>query len=275
MLWSGDCASPLSAALQLLAIETVRPFSGSLALFVAAAIALAALAGAASHPRESELPKRYRKAPYSVMSLSVGHPNRGWQLRPKRLKKTRFMAIKRGSRSNVYGHPALVKMLHRSARDLARSARGSVMLVGDLSSRAGGALAKHVSHQSGRDADVGFFAVDAKGKSVKLDRFVAFKGDGTAADGSKLRFDDWRNWLLVQGWLRDHRAHLQHIFVSKALRRRLLSFARADKRYRKRALAAAKLLLEPTDSSSHNDHFHVRIACPKRQKDICKPLPKR
>ncbi len=244
-------------------------------LLAAAAMALGVLAEAAAHPRERELPKRYRKAPFSLMSLSVGHPNSGWQLRPKRLKKKRFMAIKRSSRRNVYGHPALVKMLYRSARDLARSARGSVMLVGDLSSQRGGALPKHLSHQSGRDADVGFFAVDAKGKPVVLDRFVAFKGDGTAVDGSKLRFDDWRNWLLVQGWLRDHRATLQHIFVSKALRRRLLRFAKADKRYRKRAKAAAALLLEPSDSSSHNDHFHVRIACPKSQRDICKPLPKR
>ena len=58
------------------------------------------------------------------------------------------------------------------------------MLVGDLSSEQGGKLSGHTSHQSGRDADVGFYATDARGRAVELDHFVAFAADGRAKDAA-------------------------------------------------------------------------------------------
>jgi penicillin-insensitive murein endopeptidase len=240
----------------------------SLVALACALVLLVAPSGAS--PKQDGLPAKYDKAPYNKMSLSVGAPNRGRQLRAKRLRKQPFLRIKKDSRANVYGHPALVKMLYRTARDIRRSARQSVLLVGDLSSKSGGPLTKHRSHQSGRDADVAFYATTAKGKPAKLDSLVAFKGNGEAKDGSGLRFDDWRNWLLVQSWLRDRRAGISHIFVSGPLRARLLRFARKDKRYRRYADKAARLLKRPKDSSAHDDHFHLRISCPKRQSDICR-----
>ena len=64
---------------------------------------------------------------------------------------------------------------------------------------------------------------DARGRSHVPDRFIAFDGNGKAKDGSGLVFDDYRNWLLVQSWVRDRRAGLSHIFVSRPLRARLLA----------------------------------------------------
>ncbi len=221
------------------------------------------------------LPKRYQKAPYSLMSLSVGHPNAGWQVRAAKLKPRNGLKIKKGSRKHCYGHPSLVKMLYRSSRDIARTASGSVMVVGDLSAKGGGRLAGHQSHQSGRDVDIAFYAKDKKGKPVVLDKFVAFDAKGKAKDGSGLQFDDWRNWLLVQSWLKDRRAGLSHIFVSRGLRSRLLRFAKSRKSFRKHVPRAQELLKQPEDSSAHDDHFHVRIACPGRQADICHERPKR
>jgi penicillin-insensitive murein DD-endopeptidase len=217
-----------------------------------------------------ELPAKFRKAPYALMSLSVGAPNAGWQLRGKKLKKTPHLRIKAGSESNVYGHPALVLMLRRSAKEIARVAPGSSMLVGDLSSKPGGPLAGHRSHQSGRDADVGFFAIDRSGKRVNPERFVHFGKDGKALDGSGVLFDDWRNWLLVQSWVRDQRAGLSHIFVSAGLRLRLLRFAQSRPAFRAQVPEVAALLKQPEDSSPHDDHFHVRIACPARQQELCR-----
>src|SRR5690606_36397738 len=100
------------------------------------------------------------RSPYSLMSLSVGHPKHGFQVRAKKLRPRPYLKIKSGSRGENYGHPALVLMLKRSARDIARAVPGSVMLVGDLSSKRGGPLAGHHSHQSGHDADVVFYAKD-------------------------------------------------------------------------------------------------------------------
>ncbi len=221
-----------------------------------------------------ELPKKYRKPPYSLMSLSVGHPNDGWQKRAIKLKQRKYLKVKGGSHAFSWGHPALVKMLQRSARDLSR-VKGSVMLVGDLSRKHGGPLAGHHSHQSGRDADVAFYAKNKKGKSVRLKRFVAFDGDGKAKNKSGLVFDDYRNWLLLQSWITDRRAGLSHVFISGPLKKRLLDFANKRPAYRKHVKRALVLLKQPRNADSHDDHFHVRIACPKKQSDICREEPRK
>ncbi len=220
--------------------------------------------------KEKKLPEKFNKSPYSLMSLSVGTPNSGWQLRAKKLKSSPHLRVKKGSGAFVYGHPALVLMLHRTSRDVGRMARGAKMLVGDLSAKSGGPLSGHRSHQSGRDADVGFYVRDPKGRAVTLDRFRQFGGDGKAKDGSGYMFDDHRNWLLVQSWIQDRRAGISHIFVAKPLRKRLLDYARKNKNYKLHLNAAAVLLKQPRSSSAHDDHFHVRIACPKRQAEICR-----
>src|SRR5689334_16639975 len=53
--------------------------------------------------------------------------------------------------------PHLVSLLERAARRVYGRYPGSVLLVGDLSRQAGGELLGHVSHENGRDADVGFY----------------------------------------------------------------------------------------------------------------------
>ncbi|MFO0567667.1 MAG: penicillin-insensitive murein endopeptidase [Polyangiaceae bacterium] len=236
---------------------------------LALALALSAPIVAYARPEQS-LPKRFTQAPFSLMSLTIGHPNDGYQIRAKRLRKSKHVNIKSGSGDHSYGHPALVLMLGRSAKEIAKSAPGSVMLVGDLSRKAGGPLSGHRSHQSGRDADVGFYVLDEAGKPVTPDKFVTFGGDGKATDGSGYSFDDRRNWLLVQSWVRDKRAGLSHIFVSRALRARLLGYAAKQPAFQKYVTEVAALLKQPEDATPHDDHFHVRVSCPKDQAEICR-----
>ncbi len=204
------------------------------------------------------------------MSLSVGSPARGWQLRAKKLRPTPYLVIKESSRHASYGHPALVLMLRRTAQQMVQNVGSKPMVIGDLSSEHGGALYGHRSHQSGRDADVGFFAVDAEGKPQAVDRFVKYDSNGRAKDRSGLIFDDYRNWLVVLTWMKDERADIKHVFVASHLRRRLLEFARSRPAFAKYADDAAKFLLQPSNSSAHDDHFHVRIECPKRHEGLCK-----
>lgn len=239
-----------------------------------AAVLVASIPGSAGAGSISDLPKKFRQAPFSMMSLSVGYPNAGWQYRAKRLKRSRFLSIKSGSRENSYGHPALILMLGRSAKELQRVAPGSVLLVGDISDENGGPLSGHRSHQSGRDADVAFYALDENGKRVTLDRFVKFGADGKAVDGSGYQFDDWRNWLLVQSWVRDRRAGLSHIFVSRALRQRLIGYASKQPAFKKYVSEVSALLKQPEEAEPHDDHFHVRVSCPKGQNEICREQSK-
>jgi penicillin-insensitive murein DD-endopeptidase len=234
-----------------------------------ALLALIALAPAARAHSVRELPAMFRHAPYSLMSLTVGYPNDGWQVRAKKVKRSRYLHIEAGSRDHCYGHPALVLMLERSARAIARAVPGSVMLVGDLSRQDGGPLAGHHSHQSGRDADVSYYMRDARGRLFVPKHFVHFDAAGKATDGSGITFDERRNWLLVQTWLRDKRAGIAHIFVADWLRKRLLDYARRDKASKKYEIEAAELMMQPENAENHDDHFHVRIACPKHEQAIC------
>jgi penicillin-insensitive murein endopeptidase len=216
------------------------------------------------------LPDQFRRGRLALLSLSVGHPNDGYQVRAKRLTSTRELHVRGSSRDRAYAHPALVLMLWRSARDVAKAAPGSVLFVGDLSRRDGGPLSGHRSHQSGRDADVGFYLKDLRGKSVVSHEYVVFDGTGASKDGSAVVFDDERNWLLVESWARDRRAGLSHIFVSDPLRDRLLRFARSRPRHARYVEQALTLLKQPEHGEPHDDHFHVRISCPKEQMEICR-----
>jgi penicillin-insensitive murein endopeptidase len=236
----------------------------------ALASALCLVSGAAfAGYSNADLPPAFQKAPFLSMSLSVGSPIEGFQLRAKRLRETESLALKNAERRTAYGHPSLVLMLQRSARQMAREASGAVLLVGDLSNENGGPLGGHRSHQSGRDADVGFFVTDEKGRPKQVDHFVTFGADGKAKDGSGLLFDDYRNWLLIQMWLKDSRAGIKYVFVAKPLRQRLLNFASSRPAFKKYAEAAAELLIQPSNSAAHDDHFHVRITCPKGQEKLC------
>jgi penicillin-insensitive murein endopeptidase len=217
-----------------------------------------------------KLPARFLQSPYSLMSLSVGYPNDGWQVRAKQLRASEPLQIKRSSRTYCYGHPALVLMLQRSAAEMARAYPGSVMVVGDVSAKDGGPLYGHRSHQSGRDADVGFYARDWRGRPFVPKRFVSYGADGKAKNYPGLVFDDGRNWALVVSWLRDNRARVTHVFVSRDLRERLLAYGRKSA-HRNLVPRVANLLRQPKSSSAHDDHFHVRIACPDRQEAICQP----
>jgi len=133
-----------------------------------------------------------------------------------------------------------------------------VLLVGDLSSREGGSLRGHRSHRSGRDADVAFYYSDARGNRVQSARLLPVRASGAAASG--LRFDEARNWALVEVLVSDSAANVKSIFVAAALKRRLLAYAgRAgiDADLLARADAAMR---QPARGRPHDDHFHVRIA---------------
>jgi penicillin-insensitive murein endopeptidase len=195
-------------------------------------------------------------------------------VRAKKLRGAHGIRILPKSREHVYGHPALVLMIERSAKQISRQFPGSVLSVGDMSSEHGGPLAGHHSHQSGRDVDLAFYARDAKGKPVTLDKLVAFGGDGKATDGSDLVFDDARNWALVEAWAQDRRAGIAYVFISKPLKKRLLDFGAKTKNAKKLVPMVQALFMQPDNAEPHDDHFHVRIRCPKDQEDVCRELPK-
>ena len=211
--------------------------------------------------------KAREKAKRPKGPLSYGAPNAGKLYSGQRLPSSKSLEVKEGA--HAWGLPSLVRGLRRAAARVSSKHRGSMLFVGDLSAKSGGPLLGHNSHQSGRDADVGFYMVSDKGKHVNPHRFVAFGGNGRPRGTESVRFDDERNWLLIQTLLEDEKANVQYLFVSSSLRARLLAYA-AKKNLPKDLLAkAAATLMSPKDGDVHDDHFHVRIACPASMLPAC------
>jgi penicillin-insensitive murein DD-endopeptidase len=161
-----------------------------------------------------------------------------------------------------WGLQPLVTMLERGARAVRRQFPGTVTSVGHLSREGGGSVEQHRSHESGRDADVGFFVRSAAGAQLLESHFVRFKGDGTAVGWPGAYFDEPKNWALVSALLSDPQAHVTHIFISAPLRGRLLGYAEKIGAPSALRVRAAEILQQPHGTLPHDDHFHVRIACP-------------
>ncbi|MDC3952377.1 penicillin-insensitive murein endopeptidase [Polyangium jinanense] len=200
-------------------------------------------------------------------ALSAGAPNKGRLYGGEKLASSKSVEVRGGG--HAYGLPDLVRVLRRAAAKVSGKHKGSVLYVGDLSAKNGGALFGHNSHQSGRDADVGFYMVSEKGKHVNPHRFVAFGSDGRPRGGEVVRFDDERNWAFVEALLTDTKTDVRYLFVSAGLRTRLLKYAAKKNVSKELYTKAASVLMSPADADVHDDHFHVRIACPERMKSAC------
>lgn len=237
------------------------------------AFALAALA--VSPGADAKAPKKdaaaSAKAPAKGKGAkgarSIGAPNSGTLGGSIRLKGSRVLRQRKDAHS--WGLPPLVHLVEFAAARVAKKHKNAQLLVGDLSGRTGGPLPGHSSHQTGRDVDIGFFVMNSKGKSVNVRHFVAMDASGKGRELPWANFDEARNWTLVEALVSYDKAEVHHIFVVPGLRAKLLAFA-ARKHVAKEIIArAAAAMLSSPDADLHDDHFHVRIACPESTRDVC------
>jgi len=163
----------------------------------------------------------------------------------------------------------------RASRTVERALPGGVAAVGDLSRRGGGASVEHKSHQSGRDVDVFYFAVDRDGRSVRPgDTMLRFNAEGRAVRWSPAhgvrapargvppyRFDARRNWAFVRALLTDSDAEVQWIFVERGLGALLIRHAAESGEDPALLARAAFVMHQPSDAEAHDDHMHVRLYC--------------
>jgi penicillin-insensitive murein DD-endopeptidase len=171
-----------------------------------------------------------------------------------------------------WGLGSLVTLLDDAARAVHRQFPDAVMSVGHLSKPGGGDVDRHASHESGRDADIGFYIHSQTGRPLYSDHFVPFKGDATAPSWPGAYFDDARNWALVSSLVSDPHARITYLFVATPIRARLLAYAERIGAAASIRTRAAELMAQPRGSLPHDDHFHVRIGCPADQTG-CIELP--
>ena len=105
---------------------------------------------------------------------------------------------------------------------------GTPLPICDLSGPEGGRLARHHSHQTGRDADLLFYSLTVDGRPWRV-QFTSFGPDGLseAGKGSFVRLDVEREWLLVRSLLTDPEAGVQWLFVARPIEALLVEYARA------------------------------------------------
>lgn len=203
---------------------------------------------------------------------SVGPPNEGRLEGGIRLDVTKPYLRGTPMHPSVdtrWGLPALVHAIDHAAKAVAKKYPGAVMNVGDLSLRRGGELPRHHSHESGRDADLGFYIVDAQGKPLSRPTFTKIDDKLKAEEVPGARFDVARNWLFLQNLLLDRNARVSHVFVAEPIKHALLAHARSRGVSHGLYVRAALVMMQPTGGLPHDDHFHVRISCPASMKKTC------
>ena len=164
-----------------------------------------------------------------------------------------YQAI-RLSRHRYFGHPDLVAFIERLGAEAA-AAGLPAFYVGDMAQPRGGPLPYgHASHQTGIDVDI-WFALDAHAKLRPAEREAMMLPSMVAADQHHTdprRFGA-RQVRLLKLAASDPR--VERIFVHPAIKAALCHA-------RKGAPGASDWLRRIRPWYGHDDHFHVRLACP-------------
>ena len=212
---------------------------------------------------------------FDATSDSGGWHANGYLRRPAALSKTGDGYVIPGpwsERQSNFGSDELVGAIVRATRAVARAYPGSVAAVGDLSRRGGGGSVEHRSHQSGRDVDIFYYGVNARGRSVVPGNVMLhYERSGRAARWSRSGYARAatsfgrpvrvrRNWQLVARCC-GIRGRGARIFVSETWPAG--SSARHGGRRRLSAAGrAAQIVRQPSDSEPHDDHITSRVLRP-------------
>ncbi len=215
------------------------------------------------------------RPPPGMRSRSVRFAWDGRLLRGMRMAESNYVRYvpEYASAGHFYGTWELVQLLERAARRVAFRFPGSRLPLGELSTREGGDIGGHHSHESGRDVDIGFYMTGAGGRPYEGISFANFDARGRGLPPNEgLRFDDARNWELVSKLVSDPDARTQYIFVARTLEQRLLREAERRGAPRSVIERAAAVMVEPGHGHPHANHFHVRIYCAPADRPACKDV---
>jgi len=242
----------------------VRFFSLALAA-LSAALSLSTGASPSATPKHPAIARAGALGPAALrFGRSLGSPTEGRLVGGMHLEEAPYLRITPADTAGDvrWGLEPLVTMLDRAARAVHRQFPDAVTSVGHLSRAGGGEIEQHRSHESGRDADIGFYVRTASGRPLLATHFVPFRPDGSAVGWPGAYFDDAKNWALVAALVKDAEAHVTHLFVAAPLRARLLAYAERMDVPPGLRVRAAEVMQQPRGALPHDDHFHVRIGCP-------------
>lgn len=164
-------------------------------------------------------------------------------------------------RLRYFGHPHLVDFVRTLGRGLKREGL-HVMLVGDLGQPRGGrASGGHASHQSGLDIDIWFWHPKRAERAALSAEEREQLSARSVVDGKKGAIQSkWKHWVEHALRLTAADARVERVFVHPIIKRELCALPNPDRAWLRK--------IRPW--YGHDDHFHVRLACPADSPD-CTP----
>ncbi len=191
-------------------------------------------------------------APSKMASRSIGFYAKGCLAggKPLPVSGPAWQAM-RLSRNRMWGHPTLVRYIERFAKDAKEKDGWPGLLVGDMSMPRGGPMPfGHASHQVGLDVDIWYKPMpdrvldDQERETMPMETFLLDPGHvnpqvWTPAFAKLLR----RSVSYPE---------VTRVFVNPAIKKWLCDNVKEDRAF----------LRKISPIMGHDDHFHVRLACP-------------
>ena len=199
---------------------------------------------------DAEIRERLRNDPGSIGSISVGRASAGALVNGVQMPKGDHWDLT--SPSCAWGTKETVDSLTHVIDKVNEQFPGSQSVqIGHLSARDGGHLSPHVSHQAGRDVDVGYYY-----------RTINPRGFANANDGN---LDYPRTWALVRAALKD--TDVEWIFIDTAIQRGLAQYAVStgedplwlDDIFQVRGKNGRSIIRH---AKGHGTHLHIRFYNP-------------
>jgi len=149
--------------------------------------------------------------PHALASLSIGRPDAGALLNAVPIPENPLWRVLDARRA--WASEETVAFLAAAVEKVEERYPGSPPLViGDVSFLHGGPLGRHRSHESGRDADIGWYFLDGPATDLR--------------HGDAKKLDLARSWALVRAFVTE--TDIEHIFMDRKLQAVLYHYAAAS-----------------------------------------------
>lgn len=160
--------------------------------------------------------------------------------------------VMRLSRNRIYGHPNLINFI-QNLGEIVATEHASNLLIGDLGQFNGGRTPSgHRSHQNGLDVDI-WFSLSTASNLTDHER-ETLSATSMLSSADKIALKEWtfthEQILKTAAQFPD----VERIFVNPVIKRELCKHAEPNNR---------AWLRKIRPWWKHDDHFHVRLSCPK------------
>ncbi|MCP4902139.1 MAG: LysM peptidoglycan-binding domain-containing protein [bacterium] len=220
----------------------------------------------ASHPSEAiafcavQLPVAWDSRSYE--SISIEEPTNGLLVDGEQLTSGDLWFVR--DPDDAWATQETIHSIQVAIKRVNHQYPGSYRVcIGDLSGERGGPLDRHLSHQSGRDVDIGWYFVD--GPRTYLE------------SGMSSRLDVERSWALIRVLITS--GGVDVILIDRAILKRLYRFASSsggegswlDSVFQVAGGGSQALIRH---APGHRNHFHVRFSspCARKRAEMMRPL---